>query len=444
MNTIKRRNHFTFALLNGISLGIYGIIGSAGISKDVDTLCRGDAMQSRQSFGTAWIIDKAFNLVVLLLSPMLIGFGAFALFGQTLQGLLSNITTIFTNMLGYLDIEELFDGAVEVLEDIFSGSFLSLSLGVSSNVGASIVGAILLILIGIVVLACIPRCLYLSYWWYTQQNRLVVNAHRCNMELNDKAFDLAIWDFVTIIPSNIANLLGYLAFFAGFSASIALFKYDQAGRGVLIFLAAYILSALLIFIGSALHIPMFYIIKNINRYADSLAGGYSEFDSMGLSDDDNQDNIFVKLAESISNFGHAKPAETLSVQADVSLVNVPEITVAARQRDGGLPEDMHYGSISCVKGSNANCRFKLKDGETIVIGKDPKVANIIIASQFADVSRKHCSITYDRAKRVYKIVDYSSNGTRVNNRRIVPNTKIAIKAGDEISLAGGGNVFVVN
>jgi len=50
----------------------------------------------------------------------------------------------------------------------------------------------------------------------------------------------------------------------------------------------------------------------------------------------------------------------------------------------------------------------LADKTPIVIGRDPRLCNLILSGK--RISRKHCSIWYDFNKGMYVITDYSMNG----------------------------------
>ena len=50
----------------------------------------------------------------------------------------------------------------------------------------------------------------------------------------------------------------------------------------------------------------------------------------------------------------------------------------------------------------------LADNAPIVIGRDPRLCNLILGGK--RISRKHCSIWYDFYKGMYVITDYSMNG----------------------------------
>lgn len=53
------------------------------------------------------------------------------------------------------------------------------------------------------------------------------------------------------------------------------------------------------------------------------------------------------------------------------------------------------GIISVVSGSLKGMKIPIKNGETIFLGKDPKFSNLVFGNDYVNVSRVHCSITYD-------------------------------------------------
>lgn len=73
--------------------------------------------------------------------------------------------------------------------------------------------------------------------------------------------------------------------------------------------------------------------------------------------------------------------------------------------------EQRTGSIQVISGSMNGFAAPIRDGETLCLGKDPKLANIVFTGNYEKVSRMHCTITYDAAKKHYYVVDCSSNGT---------------------------------
>lgn len=73
------------------------------------------------------------------------------------------------------------------------------------------------------------------------------------------------------------------------------------------------------------------------------------------------------------------------------------------------------GSVMCLSGDFQGYSFPVKYGQELIIGKDPSVCNVVIDLKYKTISRKHVGIEFDPQNQVYKVTDYSSNGTYVAN-----------------------------
>lgn len=98
------------------------------------------------------------------------------------------------------------------------------------------------------------------------------------------------------------------------------------------------------------------------------------------------------------------------------------------------------GAIIIIKGECAGMEVPIDDGESIVLGRNSEECNLIITGD--KISRKHCSIKYDKEEQVYSLIDYSSNGTYfVDGTRMEPLTPIWIKSGTQFFMGDQRNVF---
>ncbi|MCF2683524.1 FHA domain-containing protein [Faecalicatena contorta] len=70
-------------------------------------------------------------------------------------------------------------------------------------------------------------------------------------------------------------------------------------------------------------------------------------------------------------------------------------------------------SIYCRQGEYAGVAFPLKAGDTISIGKNPEISNIVLSDP--GISRLHCTITYSESNDNYIVTDHSSNGVYLEN-----------------------------
>ncbi len=88
--------------------------------------------------------------------------------------------------------------------------------------------------------------------------------------------------------------------------------------------------------------------------------------------------------------------------------------------------------IYCMTGEYAGTCVPLKEGETIVVGRDAGLSHLIILGQA--VSRRHCGICYDPAVGEYLVEDYSLNGTFADGVRLTPNQASGVPRGTVLSL----------
>ena len=111
---------------------------------------------------------------------------------------------------------------------------------------------------------------------------------------------------------------------------------------------------------------------------------------------------------------------------------------AVRPAGGTAPAAAHQ--IVCVAGEFANASFPINPNETVVIGRDSAVSNIVIVAP--KVSRKHCTISYDASKNMFIVVDCSTNGTFTENgTRLMANMNNPLPSGTVISLGSNENRF---
>lgn len=75
------------------------------------------------------------------------------------------------------------------------------------------------------------------------------------------------------------------------------------------------------------------------------------------------------------------------------------------------------GFIQVTNGSMAGFSIPIKDKETVYLGKDAKFANLVFTNDYTNVSRMHCSVTFDAKANRYFVIDSSSNGTYLINKK---------------------------
>lgn len=77
--------------------------------------------------------------------------------------------------------------------------------------------------------------------------------------------------------------------------------------------------------------------------------------------------------------------------------------------------ETNRGVVVGVAGAYKDASFEMPDGSTLVFGRSPQESNIVFDQLATDISRKHCSISFDGRTNQYTVTDFSSNGTFMEN-----------------------------
>lgn len=259
--------------------------------------------------------------------------------------------------------------------------------------------------------------IYYRYWWYQQANRLKMNANRYGIEVKESGTEIFLmrtvlelpFFFVTYIEMFAALLLPLLV--------VVLFSYLAPVVGG-IFAIVFGL-VLLLFINEltfGANLSMFYMMKNLNRFADVYRNGGEAFDPMAYEYYPCVSNKYVKFVPGVMD----------QVKAAVPVTPVVE--------------DLK-GLLVGMKGSCAGYEFDLLAGEEIIIGKDAKMSSVVIDPAYKEVSRKHVSVCYDKIRDQYRVVDFSSNGTWANEEKLVTGQPTYLYRGSTLKLANDKNIF---
>lgn len=98
------------------------------------------------------------------------------------------------------------------------------------------------------------------------------------------------------------------------------------------------------------------------------------------------------------------------------------------------------GAVIALSGKESGYRYPVKDGEELIIGKDPRVSHIIVDSAHERISKKHCGIKWNAKINQYQVIDYSTNGTYINSiRKLNKGLFVSVPKGTIINL-GKDNV----
>lgn len=98
------------------------------------------------------------------------------------------------------------------------------------------------------------------------------------------------------------------------------------------------------------------------------------------------------------------------------------------------------GVLVGMNGSYSGSRIPIEAKSELVIGRDSTACNLIVSG--SKVSRKHCAVKYDPGMQVYRVIDYSTNGTfSGDGSRLLSNQYSTLKKGSIIYLGDQSNMF---
>lgn len=94
------------------------------------------------------------------------------------------------------------------------------------------------------------------------------------------------------------------------------------------------------------------------------------------------------------------------------------------------------------KGEYKDASIELADGQTITLGRDGKVANLVFSD--SSISKKHCTISWNQMEGCFIVHDYSSNGTYyLNGTRLERDVDVKCPVNSVIKLADGENIMTL-
>lgn len=268
--------------------------------------------------------------------------------------------------------------------------------------------------------------LYFNYWWYQQTNRVKLNANRYGLTVKESGTDTFLMRTVLEAPLVFVTILEFILAALIPSILVVLFSLIHPVMGLIFgIIFGVILSFFSAELTAGANISNYYLMKNLNRFADVYRNGGAEFDSMAY---ENYPCIAVKYPAMVGGIAVATPAkEEMNIE--------PEPEYRTSLKLGGV--------LVGEKGTCAGYKFDLNPGEEIIIGKDAKVASVVIDPAYKEISRKHVGVTYDIVRDQYCVVDYSSNGTWANGSKLTAGKAVYLPRGTELELANAKNRFLL-
>lgn len=271
--------------------------------------------------------------------------------------------------------------------------------------------------------------LYYNYWWYQQINRIKLNANRYGLTVKESGTDAILMRTVLEAPmAGITALIVGLAMLLP-SLLVLLFTLIHPVMGIIFgILFGVVLGFFSAELTAGAAICNFYLMKNLNRFADEYRNGAAPFDPMAYE-------YYPDVAAKYPNF---LPNAVNGVKAAPVIIH--DNPPADDPYTKPLTETK-VGTLIGVKGTFAGYSFAMENGEEVVIGKDAKVSQVVIETAYKEISRKHVGVRYDIIRDQYCVVDYSSNGTWANGSKMIPGQEAYLPHGTELKLANDKNIF---
>ncbi|MBO4997992.1 MAG: FHA domain-containing protein [Lachnospira sp.] len=104
------------------------------------------------------------------------------------------------------------------------------------------------------------------------------------------------------------------------------------------------------------------------------------------------------------------------------------------------PEEEQISSVTTLTATKGQYEGSIIEFDgSIVIGRDPACSELIIDD--SNVSRMHCTITFDPSDRIYIITDHSTNGTFIGRERLEKGKSKIVNKGSFVIIGQSGNNF---
>lgn len=98
------------------------------------------------------------------------------------------------------------------------------------------------------------------------------------------------------------------------------------------------------------------------------------------------------------------------------------------------------GGLICIKGDHIGQMISLPGDKPVMFGRDASLCTYVLSD--AQVSRKHCEITYVGSTNQYRVIDYSKNGTFIGTtEKMTPEKEYYLEPGTELYIGNKRNLY---
>lgn len=232
--------------------------------------------------------------------------------------------------------------------------------------------------LAVVALSVVTCSVFLWYWYYKQAERLQGNAPRYGVKIQENGATVLLWFLVGGWFLGIGVLVGDYILMRNLNELARV--YNDADQGP----------------------------RPDNRAFYSRPSGCQEVGRpQGRLEYEQADKHREKNPWPQGG-GEVETGQTLSFQRGTGAWGQGH-NLSGAEREENSVELPKVGVIYGLSGEYAGAQISMDDGKSVIIGRSPQECNLIVKGD--QVSRKHCSVTYDPGQDDYLVVDYSSNGT---------------------------------
>jgi len=120
----------------------------------------------------------------------------------------------------------------------------------------------------------------------------------------------------------------------------------------------------------------------------------------------------------------------LAVQFIVAIIScVKDKGGVPAKEKGGVPAKEKGHVLIGLRGSYEGASIPMRAGEPVTIGRDPSTCSLVLKDE--RVSRKHCTLVYDKARGGFVMEDFSTNGVLTQSGSRYPRNTV-LNPGDVI------------
>ncbi|MBS6194166.1 MAG: FHA domain-containing protein [Clostridiales bacterium] len=185
-----------------------------------------------------------------------------------------------------------------------------------------------------------------------------------------------------LFTGELVLLLNSFLFFALLASN--LIHYDIAAYGIYLILVLYLLGIAGMYYMTIAMCPLANLGPSLETESPSIPQPVRDFGS----------EAFSALSQAAGKIGSAAKSGMAEMKAPASL------------------------TVCCMQGLYAGASFPLREGESLYLGKDPNLVNLVL--DFPEVSRLHCSIYNSGKIGIVQILDNSTNGVYLSNGERLP------------------------